>query len=264
MAKTSKTMNKENKEPIFEFDLSFIASFFRGIDRQGPGGDEQTLRALEFLPETGPDLRIADIGCGTGHQTEVLARHLGGTITAVDLLPEMIEGLEARMRRAGLNDRVTGLVGSMDDLPFRDGEFDLIWAEGSIYNIGFERGLTEWRRFLKPGGVIAVTECSWLSGARLPESKFIRENFPDIDTPSAKVRILEEAGYAPLAHFALPPHCWTENYFALTAARLPAFLEEQGHSPVAVRFAELMHEEAAHYRQYGSYYGYVFYIGRKR
>lgn len=264
MAKTSKTMNKENKEPIFEFDLSFIASFFCGIDRQGPGGDEQTLRALEFLPETGPDLRIADIGCGTGHQTEVLARRLGGTITAVDLLPEMIEGLEARMRRAGLNDRVTGLVGSMDDLPFRDEAFDLIWAEGSIYNIGFGRGLAEWRRFLKPGGVIAVTECSWLSGARLPESKFIRENFPDIDTPSAKVRILEETGYAPLAHFALPPHCWTENYFALTAARLPAFLEEQGHSPVAVRFAELMQEEVAHYRQYGSYYGYVFYIGQKR
>ncbi|MFR7603318.1 MAG: class I SAM-dependent methyltransferase [Alistipes shahii] len=61
------------------------------------------------------------------HQTEVLARHLGGTITAVDLLPEMIEGLEVRMRRAGLNDRVTGLVGSMHfDLPFRDGSSDLI------------------------------------------------------------------------------------------------------------------------------------------
>ena len=181
----------------------------------------------------------------------------------MDLLPEMIEELEARMRRAGLDDRVTALVGSMDDLPFRDGEFDIIWAEGSIYNIGFERGLAEWRRFLKPGGVIAVTECSWLSGARLPESKFIRENFPDIDTPSAKIRILEETGYAPLAHFALPAHCWTENYFALAAARLPGFLEEQGHSPQAIRFAELMQEEAAHYRDYGSYYGYVFYIGRK-
>ena len=153
-------MNKENKEPIFEFDFSFIASFFRALERQGPGGDEQTLRALEFLPETRSGLRIADIGCGTGHQTEVLARHLDGTITAVDLLPEMIEELEARMRRAGLDDRVTALVGSMDDLPFRDGEFDIIWAEGSIYNIGFERGLAEWRRFLKPGGVIAVTECS--------------------------------------------------------------------------------------------------------
>ena len=83
-------MNKENKEPIFEFDFSFIASFFRALERQGPGGDEQTLRALEFLPETRSGLRIADIGCGTGHQTEVLARHLDGTITAVDLLPEMI------------------------------------------------------------------------------------------------------------------------------------------------------------------------------
>lgn len=256
-------MNKENKEPIFEFDFSFIASFFRALERQGPGGDEQTLRALEFLPATGPGLRIADIGCGTGHQTEVLARHLDGAITAVDLLPEMIEELEARMRRAGLGDRVTALVGSMDDLPFGDEEFDLIWAEGSIYNIGFERGLAEWRRFLKPGGVIAVTECSWLTAARLPESAFIRENFPDIDTPSAKVRILEQTGYAPLAHFALPAHCWTENYFALAAARLPGFLEEQGHSPQAIRFAELMREEAAHYRDYGSYYGYVFYIGRK-
>lgn len=51
----------------------------------------------------------------------------------------------------GLGDRVTALVGSMDELAFGDEELDLIWAEGSIYNIGFERGLTEWRRFLKPG-----------------------------------------------------------------------------------------------------------------
>ena len=256
-------MNKENKEPIFEFDFSFIASFFRALERQGPGGDEQTLKALGFLPSVGSGLRIADIGCGTGHQTEVLARHLDGTITAVDLLPEMIGELRLRMERAGLGHRVTALVGSMDDLPFRDEEFDIIWAEGSIYNIGFGRGLTEWRRFLKPGGVIAVTECSWLSPSRRPTTAYIRENFPDIDTPSAKVRILENAGYVPLAHFALPAHCWTENYFALVDARIPAFLEEQGHSPQAVRLTGMMREEIAHYRDHGTDYGYVFYIGQK-
>jgi len=37
----------------------------------------------------------------------------------------------------------------MDDLPFQDEELDLIWSEGAIYNIGFERGLIEWRKFLK-------------------------------------------------------------------------------------------------------------------
>ena len=247
-----------NKEPITEFDLKLIAAFFRKLDRQGPGDDEQTLKALEFLAPHRSGLRIADIGCGTGRQTAVLARHLDGTITAVDLLPELIEGLDARMERLGYGGKVTSVVGSMDDLPFGDETLDLIWAEGSIYNIGFERGLTEWRRFLKPGGAIAVTECSWLSPLRRPATPFILENFPEIDTPSAKLRILENAGYIPLAHFLLPASCWTENYFAPAAARMPLFLEEQGHSPAA-----LQREEIEHYRNHGTDYGYVFYIGRK-
>lgn len=256
-------MNKEKTEPIFEFDLNLISDFFCALDRQGPGGDEQTLRALEFIPRTRSALRVADIGCGTGRQTEVLARHLDARITAVDLLPGMIRELDARMHRAGLSDRVTGLVASMDDLPFADAEFDLIWAEGSIYNIGFERGLREWRRYLRPGGTVAVTECSWLRPDPHPETTFIRENFPDMASISAKTRILEDAGYEPLACFSLPRHCWTENYYALVSARIPGFLAEQGQSPVALRFTQLMHEEIEHYRQYGSYFGYVFYIGRK-
>ena len=57
-----------------------------------------------------------------------------------------------------MQDRVKGIVGSMDNLPFQNEELDLIWSEGAIYNIGFERGLNEWRRYLKPGGYIAVSE----------------------------------------------------------------------------------------------------------
>ena len=37
---------------------------------------------------------------------------------------------------------VTGIVGSMENLPFRKEEFDLIWSEGAIDSIGFETGLT--------------------------------------------------------------------------------------------------------------------------
>ena len=113
-----------------------------------------------------------------------------------------------------------------------------------------------------PGGIIAVTECSWLSGARLA-SKFISDYFPDIDSPSGKVRILEEAGYAPLAHFALPEHCWTENYFAHASARIPGFLKQYGHSEKALLLAEMQKNEIAHYEKYKAYYGYVFYIGQK-
>ena len=253
-------MEQENKQ-IFDFDLKMIADFFRELDRQGPGGVEHTLRALEFVPDR-PGMRIADIGCGTGGQTVTIARNRDCTITAVDLLPELLEEFRARIKKAGLENRVTAIQGSMDALPFSPGEFDVIWAEGSIYNIGFERGLREWRQYLKPGGIIAVTECSWLSGARLA-SKFISDYFPDIDSPSGKVRILEEAGYAPLAHFALPEHCWTENYFAHASARIPGFLKQYGHSEKALLLAEMQKNEIAHYEKYKAYYGYVFYIGQK-
>lgn len=57
----------------------------------------------------------------------------------------------------------------MDNLPFREEELDLIWSEGAIYNIGFERGLNEWRKYLKTGGYIAVSEISWFTEQRPAE-----------------------------------------------------------------------------------------------
>ena len=163
---------------ISDFDYRIIAAFFAGLDRQGPGDDAQTRRALSFIDRLPPRPRIADIGCGTGRQTAVLASALDGPVTAVDLLPEMIEGLHRRMETEGRTEQVTGIVASMLSLPFAEASFDLLWAEGSIYNIGFEKGLTQWRRFLKPDGFIAVTECSWLSSARPDEMVFFRDNFP--------------------------------------------------------------------------------------
>lgn len=45
----------------------------------------------------------------------------------------------------------------------------MIWCEGAVYNIGFERGLNEWRRYLKKGGYLAVSENAWLTGKRPAE-----------------------------------------------------------------------------------------------
>ena len=44
-----------------------------------------------------------------------------------------------------------------------------IWSEGAIDNIGFEKGLNYWNRFLKKGGYIAVTCPSWLTDERHTE-----------------------------------------------------------------------------------------------
>jgi len=54
---------------ISDFDYRIIAAFFAGLDRQGPGDDAQTRRALSFIDGLPPRPRIADIGCGTGRPT---------------------------------------------------------------------------------------------------------------------------------------------------------------------------------------------------
>ena len=255
-------MSNENNA-IHGFDVNLICDFFLNTERQGPGSPEVTIKALSFIDNLTDESLIADLGCGTGGQTMTLARHAPGRITGLDFFPGFIDRFNADARRLHLADRVKGVVGSMDALPFRAGELDLIWSEGAIYNIGFEKGLTQWRRFLKPDGFIAVTECSWLSSARPDEMGFFRDNFPEIDDISGKIRCMERAGYRPVAHFILPDSCWTKNYYEPAAARAREFLATYDDAPLARHFVERLEEEIEQYRRYGRRYGYVFYIGQR-
>ena len=123
-------------------DYKLLIDFYRRALRQGPGGEAETRRALDLagLDRTRP-LKIADIGCGTGAGSLLLARELDARITAVDFLPEFLEELQARARALGLADRIAPLNCSMDALPFAAEEFDLILSEGAVYNMGFEAGI---------------------------------------------------------------------------------------------------------------------------
>ncbi len=70
-------------------DYSLLIDLHKQGYRQGPGGDTETQLAisLAMLDRYNP-LKIADIGCGTGASTLVLAKHLNAKITAVDFLQD--------------------------------------------------------------------------------------------------------------------------------------------------------------------------------
>ena len=133
-------MSNENKS-IHEFDFSLICEYFSSVERQGPGSAETTIKALSFVEGLTDKSLIADLGCGTGGQTITLAQHTPGQITGIDLFPDFINQFNSYAEHFNLQDRVKGIIGSMDELPFRNEELDLIWSEGAIYNIGFEYGL---------------------------------------------------------------------------------------------------------------------------
>lgn len=247
-------------------EIELLIDLHRQGFRQGPGSDEATQQALELSQvDRQKPLHVADIGCGTGASTLALARLLpNARITAVDLFPEFLDVLKARAGEQGLAGRITTLACSMDRLPFRDGEFDLIWSEGAIYNIGFAFGIGDWRRLLKTDGLLVASEITWLSGNR-PEAvqSYWDSQYPEIDTASAKMQVLENAAYSPVAYFALPRSCWLENYYWPLQSRFDDFLERNTHSEEAVRLVELEQREIAFYEKYGAYYSYGMYVCRK-
>jgi SAM-dependent methyltransferase len=233
--------------------------------RQGPGGDGETERALDLarVDRLRP-LQVADLGCGTGASTLVLARLLDARITAVDFLQEFLDVLEERAASLGVADRITTLACSIDDLPFADGAFDLLWAEGAIYNIGFRRGITEWRRLLRPGGLLVASEITWLTQHRPAElQSYWQDEYPEIDLASAKIGALEQNGYTPVGYFVLPEHCWLDHYYVPLQARFNTFLARNGNSPEAVAIVEAEQGEIELYRNHRQHYGYGVYIARK-
>ena len=256
-------MSDETKS-IHEFNFDLICEYFSAIERQGPGSPEMTLKALGFIDNLNAGSRIADLGCGTGGQTMTLAQNTSGSITGIDLFPAFIDLFNANARSLGLDDRVKGIAGSMDDIPFEEGELDLIWSEGAIYNIGFEKGLRYWHKFLKPGGFVAVTEASWFTEERPEEIEtFWHDAYPAIDTIPRKLDVLQKAGYIPVACFILPESCWTEHYYKPQAKAREVFLEKHRDNTMAEELVENERREAVLYDRYREYYGYVFYIGRK-
>jgi SAM-dependent methyltransferase len=194
----------------------------------------------------------------------VLAQHAPGHISGIDLFPRFIDLFNRNVANLNLQKRVKGIVGSMDNLPFGDEALDLIWSEGAIYNIGFERGLNEWRKFLKPGGYVAVSEASWFTNERPDEiEQFWKDAYPEMDTIPNKVAQMQNAGYIPVAAFILPENCWTENFYVPQVAAQKTFLQKYKGNQAAEDLIANERHEAQLYDKYKAFYGYVFYIGKK-
>ena len=232
-----------------------------GLPREGPGDNESTRRAYRMLEDLPENPRILDVGCGPGMQTIELAKLSGGRIDALDNHQPFLEELKSNIEGEVVSERVVPIKGDMCNLNYDDGIFDLIWSEGAIFIIGFEKGLREWRRLLTEKGYLVVSELSWLRPDAPTEARTFMQNvYPVIKTIDENLEVVRKSGYRVVGFFVLPEKSWWDNYYTPIETKLPSLKSKHRNDEEALQAIACEETEIEMFRKYSDYYGYVFYI----
>jgi len=233
------------------------------LPREGAGRNQYTRKAFYMLPEI-KQPRILDIGCGPGGQTMELARLTQGEVIGIDIHQPYLDQLTNKIKEADLVDRVHAINCSMFDMKFPDESFDIIWAEGSIYIMGFERGLTGWRRLIKPKGFLVVHEMTWLRPDP-PQEIYVywKEFYPEIKTVAENKELILKSGYTLLGQFTLPEDAWWIEYYNPLEKRINNLREKYIDDFKALAVLDNEQREIDMYKKYYQWYGSVFFVMQK-
>ncbi len=222
-----------------------------------------TRKAFQMLPIL-ENPRILDVGCGQGGPTLELARLSGGQVIGLDIDRSALHELSRRAEEEGLADHIRVVHGSMFDMDFKDESFDLIWAEGSMHILGFERALAEWRRFIRPGGFLVAHEMIWLRPDPPAEVVHCPElAYPGIRTVPEVIAQVPDHGYSLLGHFVLPEDFWLLDYFDPMVARIRELRRKHAEDQAAQRMLDKEQQTANLYRKHSKWYGSLFLILQK-
>lgn len=111
---------------------------------------------VDFIGRTPikPGDRVLDVACGTGNVSLPAAR-AGAEVTGIDIAPNLLE--QARKRAAAEDLKVRFDDGDAEDLPYRDGEFDIVVTMfGAMFAPRPEKAASELIRVCRPVGLIAM------------------------------------------------------------------------------------------------------------
>ncbi|MDD9379998.1 bifunctional class I SAM-dependent methyltransferase/N-acetyltransferase [Streptomyces sp. ZAF1911] len=246
-------------------DLFFEAFFalHGGLPRQSPGSEATTRHLLSLCGPLPERPRALDLGCGPGPSALLLAAEAGGLgadVTAVDLHDGFLDELRAAAAARGLTDRVRAVKADIGDLSDRpDGSFDLVWAEGSAYTIGFATALARWKRLLAPGGTLVLSECEWTVDEPSAGVRAFWDPHYALRSTARNLAAIQAAGYRVLAIHRQPDSDWAAYYGPL-AERVAAASEPSG--PEAAAALGFVREEIDVRERHGHEYGYTAYVLR--
>ena len=147
-------MSDKTHETLVDAQFGSRASAYltSAVHSQGPD-----LEALAALVVGKSEARVLDLGCGGGHVSFAVAKHVR-EIVAYDLSADMLAVVVKAARERGF-DNLSTQQGVAEKLPFADASFDYVFSRYSAHHWrDLDLGLREAARVLKPGGTAAFVD----------------------------------------------------------------------------------------------------------
>lgn len=244
--------------------MTYFLEMYDGIEVFAPSSRDITVKALNIVKNEKKRVeKIIDIGSGVGAQSFVLSEETGAHVVALDNHAPFLKQINDKVDQSGGRYHIDTITASMNDIPCNLDQFDLLWCEGAVYNIGFEKGLNEWKSLLKPDGIMAVSEVVWLKPDRPKEiSTFWDSEYPGMKDDAFNVSVIERCGYRLLDRFVLPKSAW-KSYYQPLLIKTKEMKIKYAKTPLALQVVEMTEKEIEMFDKYSAYYGYVFYIFSK-
>lgn len=243
--------------------MIYFYEIYGTLPRAGPGDDASTRRAYKMMKDVPHKPTILDIGCGPGRQTLELARLSRGRIIALDNHQPFLDGVEKAAKELGLSPSIETLNQDMNAMNFGPESFDVIWAEGALYLMGFENGLKVCRRMLKENGYIGVTELVWLKNNPSPEAREWAKEYAAIKDVPDNWLLFKDSRYEMIGHFTLPVSSWFEPYYDPMQKRIDELSTKYRGNGAALEVIDSAQREINGFKKCSAEAGYEFFIARK-
>jgi sarcosine/dimethylglycine N-methyltransferase len=168
------------------------------FDQDHYGGYEATdtlAKAGDFRPEH----RVLDVCCGLGGPARWIAHQIGCSVTGLDLTQSRIDSARRLATRVGLDHLVNFVQGDATAMPLPDAQFDRVYGQEAWVHIPDKDALlSECRRVLRPGGILAFTDIVSrvpLTGAEVAQMSS-EMHFPSIVTADRYLEAAKASGFA--------------------------------------------------------------------
>lgn len=239
---------------------SVLFQIHDGLPRLTPGTEATTVKVLRSLGKLPRKARVLELGCGTGAATVALAKRSRRRVVAVDAHRPFLLKLRQTLKGLGLGESVETRHLDFARLPEKLGQFELIWAEGAAYVLGFENALINWRPFLSPGGRVVLSEPTYLVDHPHEEvTAYWSRVYPKVASLFANCAAAERVGLSVAQTIPLSAKDY-KAYFAPLRARFASLRSDTETSVELAAFAHELEEEMRLFERFPEEVGYVFYV----